>query len=262
VDVENKMRLQSKKKVTVRGRVIGGPVPLICLPLVAGKSSEVLDQAEELKRLAPDVIEWRIDYCESVENINESITLLKALREKIQNIPLIFTCRMDSEGGAKNIPGQIRLDLIKAAIESGQIDLADVEICNGTDFVGIVKDACDRCGSRLILSRHNFDRTPDEAFIISELIHAREMGADVAKVAVTPKEYKDVLVLLNATLKARMEHLDIPIISISMGPEGGVTRLAGGLFGSDLTYAIGKKSSAPGQIPIDALRQAMAILYK
>ena len=83
------------------------------------------------------------------------------------------------------------------------------------------------------------------------------MGADIAKVAVMPKNYKDVLVLLNATLKARTEHLEIPIITMSMGPEGGVTRLAGGLFGSDLTFAIGKEASAPGQIPIGELRQAM-----
>ena len=88
------------------------------------------------------------------------------------------------------------------------------------------------------------------------------MGADIAKVAVMPKNYKDVLILLNATLKARTEHLEIPIITMSMGPEGGVTRLAGGLFGSDLTFAIGKEASAPGQIPIGDLRQAMSVLYE
>lgn len=256
------MRLESKQKVTVRSRVIGGPVPLICLPLVAEKSSEVLRQAGALKQFSPDLVEWRVDYCENAENIDESIVLLKSVREKIGDIPLIFTCRMEAEGGHKNIPGDMRLKLIKAAVESGQIDLADVEMCNGAEFLDTVKDACGRCGSRLILSYHNFSRTPDEEFIIGRLSQAREMGADIAKVAVTPGDYKDVLVLLNAALKARMEHLDIPIAAISMGPEGRVTRLAGGLFGSDISYAVGEKSSAPGQIPIDALRQAMTILYQ
>jgi len=41
-----------------------------------------------------------------------------------------------------------------------------------------------------------------------------------------------------------------------------VTRVAGGLFGSDLTFAIGQEASAPGQIPIADLRQAMSVLYE
>ena len=75
-----------------------------------------------------------------------------------------------------------------------------------------------------------------------------------------PKGYRDVLTLLSATLKAR-ENLDVPLVTMAMGAEGGVTRLAGGLFGADITFAIGKTSSAPGQIPIGGLRQAMAVLY-
>ena len=114
---------------------------------------------------------------------------------------------------------------------------------------------------RMLGHFHNFDQTPDEAIIFDKLVQAQDMGADIAKVAVMPKDYKDVLVLLSATLKARTERLKIPIITMSMGPEGGVTRLAGGLFGSDITFATGKDASAPGQIPIGALRQAMAVLY-
>ena len=41
-----------------------------------------------------------------------------------------------------------------------------------------------------------------------------------------------------------------------------MSRLAGGLFGSDITFAIGMQASAPGQIPIAELREGMALLYK
>jgi 3-dehydroquinate dehydratase-1 len=92
-------------------------------------------------------------------------------------------------------------------------------------------------------------------------LQAQDMGADIAKLAVMPKNYTDVLTLLGATLRARTGAVKVPIVTMSMGPEGGVTRLAGGLFGSDITFAIGKEASAPGQIPIGALRQAMAVLY-
>ena len=79
---------------------------------------------------------------------------------------------------------------------------------------------------------------------------------------VMPKDYADVLTLLGATLKARTGAVKVPIVTMSMGPEGGVTRVAGGLFGSDLTFAVGKDASAPGQIPIGGLRQAMKLLYQ
>ena len=51
------------------------------------------------------------------------------------------------------------------------------------------------------------------------------------------------------------------MITIAMGDGGRVTRLAGGLFGSDITFAAGEASSAPGQIPVAELRRAMALFY-
>jgi 3-dehydroquinate dehydratase-1 len=257
----DEMRLQCETKVRVRDKVIGGPDPVICLPLMAKEKSELLRQAEELKQFDPDLVEWRIDGYENVEDVDDSLAALQALREKIGNIPLIFTCRIDVEGGLKQISAAIRLRLMQATIRSGLLDLVDVEMCNEAAFIENIKDTAKRNGTRLIFSYHNFDQTPDEASIIDKLVQAQEMGADIAKLAVMPRDYKDVLVLLSATLKARTEYLKIPIITMSMGPEGGVTRLAGGLFGSDLTFAIGQEASAPGQIPIGALRQAMAVLY-
>ena len=255
------MRLESKTRVVVRGREIGGPSPVTCLPLVAKEKSEVLHQGEALKQFEPDLVEWRIDSYENVEDIDDCMDALEGLREKIGNIPIIFTCRIEAEGGFKQIRADMRLNLLEAAIESGRIDLVDVEMCNDAAFIKDLKDTAERYGTRLIISYHNFDRTPDESFILGKLLQAQEMGADIAKVAVMPKNYKDVLTLLSATLKARTEHLKIPIITMSMGPEGRVTRLAGGLFGSDLTFAVGKETSAPGQIPIGDLRQAMSVLY-
>ncbi|MBL0716321.1 MAG: type I 3-dehydroquinate dehydratase [Desulfosarcina sp.] len=256
------MRLQSETKVTVRDKVIGGPDPLICLPLVASEKSELLNQAQELKQFDPDLLEWRIDAYDKVEDIGESLKVLKELREKIGNIPMIFTCRIDVEGGFKKISPDMRLNLIKTSIQSGHLDIVDVEMCNEPDFMAAVKETAKEFGTRLIFSYHNFNATPDEAFIHAKLTRAQEMGADIAKLAVMPKDYADVLTLLNATLKARTGAVKVPIVTMSMGPEGGVTRLVGGLFGSDITFAIGKKASAPGQIPIGELRQAMSVLYE
>lgn len=256
------MRLQSEIKITVRNKEIGGSYPLICLPIVAQTRADLLSQAVELKSLGPDLLEWRIDAYGKVEDIGDSLQALQDLRAAIEHIPVIFTCRIHAEGGFKEISQEMRLKLIIAAIESGGIDLVDIELCNETSFIETVKKAARINNARLILSYHNFEDTPDEDFIHDKLVSAQEMGADIAKLAVMPKDYADVLTLLGATLKARTGPVKVPIVTMSMGSEGGVTRLAGGLFGSDITFAIGKESSAPGQIPIADLRKAMAVLYK
>ncbi len=255
------MRLQSEIKVTVKDKVIGGPDPLICLPLVARDKSDLLKQAMELKQLAPDLLEWRIDGYDAVEDHKSCLEALQELQATVGQIPLIFTCRIHAEGGFKEITQEARLELITASIASGGIDLVDIELCNEPSFIEAVKKAAREYGTKLILSYHNFTETPDESAIHDKLLQAQDVGADIAKLAVMPQSYGDVLTLLGATLRARTGAVKVPVVTMSMGPEGGVTRLAGGLFGSDITFAIGKESSAPGQIPIGDLRQAMAVLY-
>lgn len=256
------MRLQSKAAITVNGKVIGGPAPLVCLPLVAGDTDDLLEQARELLALSPDLLEWRIDGFDAVENLDVCLDALKKLRHVIGSTPLIFTCRIHAEGGMRDMPQDIRLKLIEAVIATRNAEIVDIELCNETSFVETVKRAAESCGVRVILSYHDFTGTPSEAVILEKLTQAQAMGGDIAKVAVMPRNYHDVLTLLSATLEARSGAVSVPLVTMSMGSEGGVTRLAGGVFGSDITFAVGRKSSAPGQIPIQELRRAMAVLYE
>ncbi len=256
------MRQQSILQVVVRGAVIGGPRPLICLPLVGETRARVVQEAKDLALLQPDLLEWRIDAYDQVENSEDCLFLLQEVRECIGNIPLIFTCRIDLEGGIKKIAQEKRLDLYAAVMQSGNVDLVDVELCNGPEFIQTIKKSAQASSVKLILSHHNFKETPSEPFIYAKLVEAQTAGADIAKLAAMPKNYGDVLTLLSATNKARNEIIQGPIVTMSMGPEGAVSRLAGGLFGSDITFAIGLQASAPGQIPIKELASAMGVLYK
>jgi 3-dehydroquinate dehydratase-1 len=49
---------------------------------------------------------------------------------------------------------------------------------------------------------------------------------------------------------------------MSMGGYGSVSRMVGIVFGSALTFAVGKSSSAPGQIPIEELRTVLATVRR
>ncbi|MFW2365772.1 MAG: type I 3-dehydroquinate dehydratase [Desulforhopalus sp.] len=256
------MRQQSRIQITVRTTLIGGALPLICLPLVAQDRKTLLKQTEDLVGLQPDLLEWRVDEYRNLQNPADCIPLLQAIRTRAGDLPLIFTCRIDREGGFQKISQKRRLELITHAIQSGFVEIVDIELCNEKPFIESVKVTAEEHGVKLIFSHHNFDHTPSEEFICNTLKNAQTAGAHIAKIAVMPQNYGDVLTLLSGTRKARNRGVEIPMVTISMGTEGVLSRLAGGLFGSDITFAAGNKSSAPGQTSINDLRAAMSLLYQ
>ncbi len=254
-------RLQSKKPVKVQDTIIGGEFPLICLPIVAVNRDDLLRQAEELVDLSPDMIEWRVDGFSLEKNIQYCVHALERLRGIVDRIPLIFTCRIESEGGLQSMSDEIRMQIINKCIQTGLVDIVDIEISNEKAFIASIRKTAAAKNTKMLLSYHDFNGTPKTDFIINTLVHAQGLGADIAKFACMPKDYKNVQTLLQATLTARKSFIDIPLITVSMEKKGAVSRILGGLFGSDITYAIGKKASAPGQIYIKELRRAMSLLY-
>jgi 3-dehydroquinate dehydratase-1 len=255
------MRLESKKKVRVRGNVIGAEKVLVCLPLVGRDEGEVLAQAAAVMQKSPDLVEWRIDAFEPLTDLERCLALLERLRKAIGEVPLIFTCRSPEEGGRGDAGLEQRISLLKWAIDSGLADLVDIELASGPEAVKELRGHASDCGVKLIASFHDFSRTPSVRAMLAKMLTAQDLGADIAKVVVAPQDRADVLNVLKACLEARQSGLDIPLICMAMGQLGMITRMAGGLFGSDITFAVGHSSSAPGQVPVDRLRRAMEILY-
>lgn len=89
----------------------------------------------------------------------------------------------------------------------------------------------------------------------------QDMGADIPKIAVMPRSAGDVLTLLSATEEMARCYADRPIITMSMSSQGVVSRLCGEVFGSSMTFGAVGQVSAPGQIPVDQLRQVLEILH-
>ncbi|WP_457575633.1 type I 3-dehydroquinate dehydratase [Desulfomarina sp.] len=254
-------RRQSRIRIDVGNTVIGGERPLVCLPLMAELKDQLLQEAEDLISMGPDLLEWRVDAYRDVENTRLCLDVLEELRAVTGTVPLIFTCRTDEEGGLRKIDREKRLELFEAVAASGKVDLIDVELCNGKDFLEAAKKIANANGIFLIFSYHNFTDTPGESFMYSKLLEGQAAGADIVKLAVMPHDTGDVLSLLNVTNRARDKGVDIPVVTMSMGQLGVISRLAGGLFGSDITFAAGRKASAPGQLSFDDLRNGMNLLF-
>ena len=88
----------------------------------------------------------------------------------------------------------------------------------------------------------------------------QKCGVDITKAAVMPKSEADVLTLLGASVEMKQNYADRPFITMSMGRLGAVSRLAGSLTGSAVTFATAGQASAPGQLAAAQIAGVLAQL--
>ena len=252
----------AEKVIDIRGRKLGGETPLICSPLVGRTRERLLAEAANVVAKKPDVIEWRVDYFDGIGDAAAVLETGRALRTVVGDAPVIFTRRSIKEGGEAIAIGDEQVVHLYAAVAASRlVDFIDFEMGNDPEHVKRVRDSTRASGTRLILSYHNFGCTPGLEFLVQRFLEAEGLGADVAKVAVMPRDRNDVLTLLSATAQADAR-ARIPLISMAMGPLGSVTRMIGGVFGSSLSFAVGEGSSAPGQMPIADLEVVYDVIRR
>ncbi|PLN41405.1 type I 3-dehydroquinate dehydratase, partial [Klebsiella pneumoniae] len=143
---------------------------------------------------------------------------------------------------------------------SGLVDVIDIELFNDEAQIRSLVDDAHAAGVKVIMSNHDFHKTPAQEDIIYRLRRMQDLGADLPKIAVMPQSPQDVLTLLAATLTMKEKYATRPLITMSMGKSGGVSRVTGRLFGSAMTFGTVGQASAPGQIAIAKLREVMDIL--
>lgn len=249
-----------KQIVEVRNIKFGEGMPKICVPLIGKNNIDLIEEAKALKNLKLDVVEWRIDHHQDVEDIEKMKEALNILRNELGEMPLLVTFRSKKEGGEKEVSDAYYVALNKAMAETGMADMIDVELFTGDELVKEIVDFAHEQGVKVVMSNHDFFKTPAKEEIISRLCKMQELNADLPKIAVMPQTTEDVLVLLSATNEMVTKHADRPIITMSMAGMGVISRLAGEVFGSALTFGAAKAASAPGQVPVEKLAQVLEIL--
>lgn len=255
--------MHTAKPIELNGKPIaGGKFPLVCTPLVGRSLVKLMAELDVVMPKKPDMLEWRVDFFDQIDDTAAVIACAAAIKNVAKNTPLLFTRRATMEGGEKIALTEDQVVAMYTAVcASLHIDLIDYEMANQAANVARVREAAHANNIKLVLSFHDFAGTPGLDTLAAKFLAAEQMGADVAKVAVMPRDLGDVLTLLTAT-RAASQTLRIPLISMSMGSYGALTRLFGWAFGSALTFAVGADSSAPGQVPIEDLNTVLAILQK
>ncbi|MCD8013604.1 MAG: type I 3-dehydroquinate dehydratase [Lachnospiraceae bacterium] len=261
-----------KEKVLVRNLTLGDGIPKICVPVTAHDKAELMEQIGRMKGSPCDLVELRADFFDG-----DPIEALAILRRELPEMPVLFTFRTKEEGGEKQISMEEYAALNRRAaglsslkdeeimgreaISHGgsagnlthcpsflRADLIDLEVNRGEKFLQDLCRELQKAEVRVIASFHDFEKTPDRDTLIGLLCRMQELGADVTKAAVMPRSEQDVLELLEAAVAMKHQHADRPYIVMSMGRLGGISRLAGALTGSAVTFATAGNASAPGQL--------------
>lgn len=249
------------KTVEVRGVKIGEGIPKICVSVMGIARPDIQLKTREVVEHHADIVEWRGDwYCDILKK-EKVLSVLPEIREIVGEKPLLFTFRSADEGGEQKIHIKDYVNVCKTVIESGYVDLIDVELFTGDSQVEEIIELAHANNVKVILSNHDFQGTPAKEDIVRRLRMMQDFGADIMKIAVMPQNRKDVLTLLAAEEEMSTYYAKCPMCVISMGKMGAISRICGEIFGSDLTFGAVGKLSAPGQIKIEELRAIMSELH-
>ena len=233
--------------------------PLFVLPLQAKILKPSKQKRKTVKALNPDMVEVRADYWDFIEDTDKAIEALQAIRNIIGDTPILLTVRVAEERGFKKVGQKPKFDFYKKAAALKLPNLIDVELVYGADTIKNLKK--DLNGVPVVVAYHDLKGTPSSEEIANILQKEIDAGGDVAKIVVKPNSQADVLRFLNGTLEFRTKNPAYPVIASASGQEGRITRLAGGLFGIDLTFASGVKGSNPWQMPVQTVQEINKVIY-
>jgi 3-dehydroquinate dehydratase-1 len=250
-----------KKIYNIRGIIIGEGKPKIIVPIIEKNETLIYEKAKSMVDLPIDVIEWRVDAFDDVFDKEKTLSVLRQLRELFTDKILIFSYRLLKEGGTREIAMDTYTNLNQFAAESGMVDLVDVALISCPDVAAENISRIHKAGVLIMGSYHNFAGTPEKAVLIRTLMNMQGMGADIAKIAVMPTNADDLLTLLNATYETASKYGDKPIVTTAMSPAGLLSRVAGEIFGSSMTYGAIGEATAPGQISVELLDDVLNLLH-
>ncbi|MDV7999797.1 type I 3-dehydroquinate dehydratase [Rhodococcus sp. IEGM 1408] len=240
--------------------------PSIIVPLTAHDLPQLEEQVAALSSRAAEVVhdavEWRVDLFAPFiagggSDPAPAVSALHRIAELLPETPILATFRTIAEGGGADITPEAYLGLIGALASTGLAAAIDVEYRHPRAAEAI--DVAHAHHTPVVASNHDFHGTPPVEEIVERLEAMELAGAEVAKIAVTPRTPAEVLILLDAT-ERRHRTSGIPLITMSMGALGAVTRICGGTFGSAATFATVGSASAPGQLPAAGVRSALDLL--
>jgi 3-dehydroquinate dehydratase-1 len=146
-----------------------------------------------------------------------------------------------------------RLEIFSALMPL--IDCVDVEL-GAIDAVSITDFARSQ-GRTILVSDHNFEKTPETTDLQDIVDRAIAQGAQIVKVVTTAKTEDDAWRLLEFAKQCR-----VPVVAFAMGAAGSFSRIKACEYGSLFTYGYIEKAVAPGQLSAVELLNKVKVLLE
>lgn len=126
-----------QRKVEINNQKFLAPVN------IGTSETDILKQAEKIKKLQPEMMEWRIDYFEDVVLMNKLLEVAGKVKDIMDDIPVLITFRSQKFGGKTELDSEdAYLNLIKIVIDFKLGYAVDIEQGHVSDRVkGLVEDA-------------------------------------------------------------------------------------------------------------------------
>ncbi|OMH41162.1 type I 3-dehydroquinate dehydratase [Desulfurobacterium indicum] len=231
------------------GTVELGKIPRVILAINDDNLEEKLFKARELKI---DLIEARIDLLKNLSKEN-----IKRFLDTIGDFGFytVATVRPMWEGGKFSKDEEKRLNTIKEVAEHPVVAAIDIEL-RAEKIIKRVITYTKSLRKKVIVSFHDFEKTPSSDEILNIASRAKEIGGDIVKCAFKANSIQDV-----SNTACTMKSIDMPKIFMLMGDKGSISRVDGFFFGSLLTYTFFGESVAPGQIEAENLIKLLMKFY-
>lgn len=177
------------------------------------------------------------------------------VRPSMRDLPSLFprrksviaTCRPGPWSDSK------RLEYLLKAVELGA-SYVDIELDSPKRFRDKISRAASNRGCRIIVSHHDFRRTPPGSRLRIIARRAFDAGADTVKIACYVRTLHDNAHLLGLLGESRWSGR---LVVVGMGELGRITRIAAPMLGAPFTFASAGtgRETASGQLSAQALKQ-------
>jgi len=172
---------------------------------------------------------------------------------KRKSLPVICVCKKPDEKG--HFKGTYK-DVVDVLIKASK---------NGADYIDVpynliknYKLKIKNC--KVIISYHNFIKTPSTSVLLKKAEEMKKKGADIIKISVMAKSLNDTVRII--TLAKHLQSKKIPHILIAMGKKGTLSRVLTPTLGGTIMFAplTKSKSSASGQLTVKELKEAWTLI--
>jgi len=217
--------------------------PKICVSIGPEDAKSIEKEADRAFQLGADYVEIRFDFL-NPDLLPAALNAAKGIRDRT-----VFTLRAKSEGGMFSGSEENRLHWLYRLVELEPM-LIDVEL-DTLKKNDELADFLERKKSPLLVSWHDFEKTPPSDYIADVLSEMRTYS-NYVKIVTTAHNIEDSLRLLELYETA----IGLSPIFFAMGDAGVISRLLCNIIGNaPFTYASLEKNIAPGQLTVQQMKK-------